>query len=274
MRKTIGFALVLTVAATAVARAEVRSASLRGSPASMLEQNGVAKTLGLSFHRTEADIMESVAQGELVPLQANDNYAVADFVSLPYLHPAALLFVERTAAQYRVACGQRLVVTSAVRPSTRQPGNAHALSVHPVGMAVDLRVSDRAACRSWLEGTLMSLEQEGVLNGIREFRPPHYHVAIYPEQYLAYAGPLVEAERVATLAAESASAAAVRAADAERTATGAADAASTASTSGARAPLLATLALLLAIPFGRRVLSDRRSAVRADNPGRRSADRD
>jgi hypothetical protein len=73
-----------------------------------------------------------------------------------------------------------------VRASERQPANAHALSVHPAGMAVDLRVSQQEACRAWLESKLLGLEEQRVLNGIREFRPPHYHVAVFPAQYTAY----------------------------------------------------------------------------------------
>jgi cell envelope opacity-associated protein A len=51
---------------------------------------------------------------------------------------------------------------------------------------VDLRVSNRAKCRSWLERVLLSLEKQGVLNAIRERRPAHYHVALFPSQYENY----------------------------------------------------------------------------------------
>jgi len=128
---------------------------------------------------------------------------VADFVSFPFGQPELRLFVERLASQYHEACGQKLVVTSAVRPASSQPANAHALSVHPAGMAVDLRVSDRASCRSWLENALLGMERAGVINGIREFHPPHYHVAVFPGPYAAY----VE-ERLAAEASEAAEAAA------------------------------------------------------------------
>jgi hypothetical protein len=201
MQRALGLtmALVLAGGGTAAA-ASAPAVSLRGSPAAMQHQNRIAKEHGLDFYRTSADIHAAVEAGELVRLEGDANYAVADFVRHPFLRPAAKLFVERLSAQYREACGQKLVVTSAVRPSSGQPSNAHQLSVHPAGMAVDLRVSDRASCRSWLESTLLSLEQRGVLNGIREFHPPHYHVAIFPEQYMAYASELMAAE--AELAAE------------------------------------------------------------------------
>jgi hypothetical protein len=196
MKNWIVIALGLSLFAPASLQAD-RAASLRGSPAAMQEQNRVARDHGPSFYRTPAEIRAAAARGDLVELRGGEDYAVADFVRFPYLHPDAALFVERLAKQYREACGQRLVVTSAVRPSNGQPSNAHALSVHPAGMAVDLRVSDRASCRSWLEGTLLNLERQGLLNGIREFRPPHYHVAVFPRQYREYAEGRIALEEAA-----------------------------------------------------------------------------
>ena len=95
-------------------------------------------------------------------------------------------FVERLGSQYRNACGERLVVTSLTRPASRQPRNASPLSVHPTGMAADLRASSRPACRAFLEKTLLTLEARGVLEATRERRPPHYHVSLYPQQYARY----------------------------------------------------------------------------------------
>ena len=195
-------AMLTTVAVAAgAASAEASSASLRGSRAAMEQQNRIAKDHALDFFRTAPEIHAAVVRGDLVELTGNADYEVADFVRYPYAHPAAVLFVERLSAQYREACGQTLVVTSAVRPVDRQPRNAHALSVHPAGMALDLRVSDRAVCRSWLEGALLGLESRGVLNGIREFHPPHYHVAVFPGPYMAYAEERMRAEAEALAAA-------------------------------------------------------------------------
>jgi hypothetical protein len=190
------------IAATAAAT-ELSAASLRGSPAAMVEQNSVARQHGLTFYRNAQQIHAAVERGDLVKLEGNLHYAVADFVSFPFLEPATHLFVERLAAQYFAACGQRLVVTSATRPTSGQPRNAHRLSVHPAGMAVDFRVSDRASCRSWLESALLGMESSGLINGIREFHPPHYHVAVYPGAYMAYAEPRMLEE--AALAARAAS---------------------------------------------------------------------
>jgi hypothetical protein len=248
-----GVALAAALSGATATVAEANSASLRGSRAQMVQQNTVAKQHGLSFYRTPADIQAGIARGDLVELTGNANYDVADFVRHPYAHPAAKLFVERLAGQYREACGQKLVVTSAVRPENGQPGNAHALSVHPAGMAIDLRVSDRATCRAWLENALMNMERRGVINGIREHHPPHYHVAVYPEQYLAYAAeraaeePQVAAEPVAEQVEVAAAAVAVVIDEP-------AAAADLAPQPRSAVPLFATLAALIAVPLGRRFI--------------------
>jgi len=106
-------------------------------------------------------------------------------VSFPFTRPAVRLFIERLAAQYRRACKQRLVVTSLTRPRSHQPRNASIRSVHPTGMALDLR-RPGGTCRRWLESTLLSLERRAVLEATVERRPPHYHVVVFPEAYLSY----------------------------------------------------------------------------------------
>jgi hypothetical protein len=254
MRRVTAIMMAVGLSGAGATVAEASNASLRGSRAQMIEQNTVAKEHGLAFYRTSAAIHAAVERGELVELTGDENYSVAGFVSHPFLQPAARLFVERTAAQYRAACGQKLVVTSAVRPSNGQPRNAHALSVHPAGMAVDLRVSDRASCRQWLEDALMNLETQGVLNGIREHRPPHYHVAIYPERYMAYAEERMAEERVLAEAeaAEAARAAEVAALAAARDAPPIGE--SNTSRGSRAVPLAATLVLLVALPLGHQVM--------------------
>ena len=52
-------------------------------------------------------------------------------------------------------------------------------------MALDLR-RPQGSCRDWLERTLLSLEGQAVLEATAERSPPHYHVAVFPGQYLAY----------------------------------------------------------------------------------------
>ena len=189
-------ALLSAVAAPVTADVPV---TLDGSPESMVRQDGVARAQEYAFAETPADLRELERAGELVRLEGDTNYELADFVRYSEARPEMRTFIERFSAQYRDATGEKLVVTSLSRPEMRQPGNSHELSVHPAGMAVDLRVSDRAASRRWLEDTLLSLERRDVLDVTREFNPPHYHVALFPDAYMAHVTDLrsEEAEREA-----------------------------------------------------------------------------
>ena len=190
-------------------------ATLRGSKSAMERQNRVAKENDFTFLRTPAQIRAFVLEGRLAPLYGNRDYEV-DGVSFPYARPEVTLFVERLGAQHRAACGQKLVVTSATRPATRQPRNSSPLSVHPAGMAVDLRVPSSGACRSWLEGTLLSLEEQNLLDVTRERHPPHYHVAIFTHVYAAHVEAMLADSLAAAIDAERARAAAALAARAAK----------------------------------------------------------
>jgi LysM repeat protein len=156
--------------------------NLRGSAASLDRQNAQAKAHNFTYIRTPEQVRQFVENGYLVPVRSNGDFDL-HAVSFPYARPETRLFVERLAAQYRSACGEKLVVTSLTRPASNQPRNASSRSVHPTGMALDLRRSNNSSCRSWLERTLLSLEGQGVLEAIYERNPPHYHVALYPRPY-------------------------------------------------------------------------------------------
>jgi hypothetical protein len=152
----------------------------------MKQQHDVAVEHHYTFLKSPAQVREYVAKGRLEALSGNANYALGK-VSFPYARTEVRLFVERIAADYRAATGDMLVVTSLTRPDALQPRNAHELSVHPAGMAVDFRVAEDAAARRWLEKTLLSMEKDGLLDATRERHPPHYHVAVFREPFLAYA---------------------------------------------------------------------------------------
>ena len=189
--------LSLALAASPVAAAG--SAELRGSPASMERQHAVAQELDYSFLRTPGEVREFVGEGRLVRIEGNEDYEVSKGVSYPYARPELRTFVERLGAQYREACGERLVVTSLTRPLSSQPVNAHPLSVHPAGMAADFRISPAATCREWLEQALLSLERDELLDVTRERNPPHYHVAVFPVAYMEY---VARQEKAAAATAE------------------------------------------------------------------------
>ena len=139
----------------------------------------------LPFHETAGEVRAAAGDGELVRLASSRNVLLRS-VTFPYVTPATRTFVERLGAQYRGACRKQLVVTSATRPASRQPANSVAQSVHPTGMAVDLR-KPSGKCLRWLRATLLDLEAAGVIEATEEFRPPHFHVAVYPTTYARYA---------------------------------------------------------------------------------------
>lgn len=173
-------AAILAMAALIFAAvAADRDPSLTGSPASMERQHSVAVGRDYPFVDDSAEVGELVRKGGLVPLSGSADYELAR-VSYPFARPEVKTFVEHLAAGYRKGCGEALVVTSLTRPHEQQPGNAHKLSVHPAGMAVDFRISRTPACRDWMEETLLSLEKRGMLDITRERHPPHYHVAVFP----------------------------------------------------------------------------------------------
>jgi len=178
--------------------------SLRGSSASLDIQNRIAREHDFTYIETGAQVIRFVNAGYLVEVRPNRDFDL-HAVSFPYARPEAELFVRRLAAQYRSACGEKLVVTSLTRPQNRQPRNASDRSVHPTGMAIDLRLSRNRSCRAWLEGVLLSLERARVLEATRERSPAHYHVALFPRHYYRYvqrvadaAPALKQAERVTT----------------------------------------------------------------------------
>ena len=160
----------------------------------MERQNRQALRHDFTFLRNSSHVSRFVDLGLLVPLSGNANYEL-NRVSFAYARPEVRVFVQRLSRQYRRACGEKLVVTSLTRPLSRQPHNSSDLSVHPTGMAVDLRRSNSRACRSWLEDVLLSLERNGVLEATRERRPPHYHIALYPQPYQQYVARRVADER-------------------------------------------------------------------------------
>jgi hypothetical protein len=170
-------------APAATARAE--GAGLGGSPMSMERQHGEAVAQDYSFLETPAEVRELAHEGLLERVTGGADFALSD-VSFPYARPEVRMLIEHLAPQYRAATREQLVVTSLTRPIALQPSNAHALSVHPAGMAVDFRVPAGAKARAWLEKTLLELEREGVLDVTREHTPSHYHVAVYPAAYRAY----------------------------------------------------------------------------------------
>ncbi len=154
--------------------------SLQPTRAGLLRQSSGAREAGMTYLENDGQVHDFVRQGLLVTMRGNSDYYIHPDVRHTAARPEVKAFVERLANQYRDACDEKLVVTSLVRPRNRQPWNSDPLSVHPTGMAVDLRISASSACRRWLEKTLLELEGEGLVEAARERVVPHYHVVIFP----------------------------------------------------------------------------------------------
>lgn len=163
--------------------------SMNGSLRSVDRQYRAAQDHNFTFLASASEIRKFVEKGYLVRISGNEHYTLAN-VSYPYARPEVKLFLERLAAQYRAACNERIVVTSLTRPRNAQPRNASRRSVHPTGMAVDIRRSNQRTCQLWIEDALLSLERQGVLEATRERWPPHYHIAIFPRPYGRYVAAL------------------------------------------------------------------------------------
>ena len=174
-------ALAIFVTISSVAHAQ----SLRGTWQSLDKQNREAKRHDFTYLSDSSQVYRFVDAGLLVALQGNADYELKA-VSFPYARPESRLFIERLSAQYRRACGERLVVTSLTRPLSNQPRNASSRSVHPTGMAMDLRRPNGGPCREWLDSTLLYLESRDLIEATLERRPPHYHIAVFPKQYRGY----------------------------------------------------------------------------------------
>lgn len=177
--------ILISGAILASAPTVLHAQSLRGSPASLDIQNRIAREHDFTYLRSGDQVRRFVAAGYLVPVHESRDMEIHR-ASYPYARPEVELFLRRLSRQYREACGTRLVVTSLTRPQNAQPRNASDRSVHPTGMAVDLRLPRTPKCRQWLEGVLASLERARILEATRERRPPHYHIAIFPDQYRRY----------------------------------------------------------------------------------------
>ena len=173
------------VLAAVLSASPASAQTLLGSPSSVARQRDIAVLHDFTFLSTAKDVDRFVSLGLLVPVTAGAAFELSG-VSFPYARPQVKTFVERLSAQYRASCGERLVVTSLTRPLNQQPRNASDESVHPAGLAVDLRISRRTACRRWLESTLLSLERRGLAEATRERNPAHYHVVVFPTAYENY----------------------------------------------------------------------------------------
>jgi len=182
VRLQIAAAALLCVATATSAHAQRRRSQfpdeLRGSKASVQKMWDFAVDHGLTFYRTPMDIDAAAAAGKLVQLTGDSTYELSRGVGFSYATKEARQFVLAFAPRYRAACGTPLMVTSAARPTSRQPRNANPYSVHPTGIAIDIRRPPAGPCQRWLRSALAQLEDQGLVEATEERHPVHLHVAV------------------------------------------------------------------------------------------------
>jgi hypothetical protein len=151
--------------------------TLRGSPSSVQRAYDFAKRRDLGFPRTRREVERAARAGTYVRLANGRTYQLRN-VQFPYVLPATRAVVVDLAARYSRACGQKMVVTSAIRPTSVRLLNSNPRTVHPTGLAVDLR-RPSGRCRAWLREALLRMEKAGTIDATEERFPAHFHLVVY-----------------------------------------------------------------------------------------------
>jgi hypothetical protein len=178
MRHRLFRTFLLSCTLCPILAGDLAAQSLRGSQESVDHLYLVARASGLQFHATVGSARRAVAAGEFVQLIGNNDYMPKSRMPLPYVTLETRAYIEHLGAEYHSACGERLVITSALRPMSRRPRNGSVKSVHPTGIAFDVRKPKRRMCRAWLRQLLLQHEREGAIEATEEFRPPHFHIVV------------------------------------------------------------------------------------------------
>jgi hypothetical protein len=173
----VRLAAALLALAVALPAAPLAAQTLRGSRDAVDRAFHTAKRRDLPFARTRREIERRARTGDYVRLSSTNAVRLKG-VSAPYVRPATRSFLGAFAARYRRECGGPLVVTSAMRPTTVHLRNSSQRSVHPTGMALDLRAPG-GSCRGWMRRELLAYERRGVVDATEERRPAHFHVVVY-----------------------------------------------------------------------------------------------
>lgn len=176
MRTRLFSTTLLTLGAISLTATSTSAQSLRGSRASVDLMYERAQEEDLAFYRTSSSVKEAVKEGELVRIAETADLSLGR-VSYPYVLEGTREWVTEFAERYHARCGKVLVVTSGARPITQTPRNGSPKSVHPTGMAVDLR-KPTGSCLKWLRLELLSEERKGVIEATEERRPAHFHIAV------------------------------------------------------------------------------------------------
>jgi hypothetical protein len=168
--------LLLAIGATLLG-ARLDAQTLRGSRGSVDRAYGYAQSRRLVFHRSRGAVERAARGGTYVRLVNTATYRLRG-VGIPYVLPTTRALLGDLAARYRRQCGERLVVTSGMRLTVSRLVNSTPKSVHPTGLAFDLR-APRGRCRAWIRRELLALEGRGLIDATEERFPPHLHVVVY-----------------------------------------------------------------------------------------------
>jgi hypothetical protein len=174
---SLSFTVVLAHAAHAQRRPKV-PLELHGSKESVEKMYDFAQSHRMPFYLTPTNVDFAIAKGDLVALTGDSTYELTRGVGFSYSTNEAKQFVLAFAPQYLASCGVPLTVTSAARPMSRQPHNANPHSVHPTGIAVDIRRPPAGPCQTWVRTALAELERQGIVEATEEHHPVHIHLAV------------------------------------------------------------------------------------------------
>jgi LysM repeat protein len=175
-----GIAILSCLLSTQVIYA--RPPILKGSSESLDVQNRQAQKHQLKYHKTSNELYQSVSQKKLVAVSPSKSLELAG-VSFPFALETTRDFLKGFSKAYQAYCQEALIVTSLTRPNTHQPKNASIRSVHPTGLAIDLRIPSTQKCKAWLVDALVYLEEQKVVEATQERKPPHFHLVVFPNAY-------------------------------------------------------------------------------------------
>jgi hypothetical protein len=140
------------------------------------QQLQYAKGQQLTLVSTVAQYQERIANGYFVPLEGPYLLVLAD---RPYALPSTVKFIAEMSVAYNAAGCGKLVVRDALRLTSEQPPNGSPHSVHPAGMAVDIRTKYiPSVCADWLLSYVRLKESAGKVDATHELRPEHLHVVV------------------------------------------------------------------------------------------------
>ncbi len=137
---------------------------------------------------TTSDRDAHIASGYLVRLEGQ-NISLKSGDVVPFVLPETRDFILHLAQDYGQAGCSALIITSALRVvDGDMPSNASSFSVHPRGMAADVRVTGISEyCETWLNDYLLTKESQMVVDATREHwrmvrgrrvPNPHFHIVV------------------------------------------------------------------------------------------------